>query len=155
MLKSKALVGCVGGLAAGFAMRLLVVAWQARHDGDPAHGPFGLDAEADRNGAWLLAPSLNAIEAERFGALLHYGLSTVAGGAYPFLPHWMQRAKGMPYGLLIWFFGDLVAVSISQVSDPRTKTVDSHAIAIGAHVLYSAVLDTVTKQITRIDYYQS
>lgn len=146
--------GTVAGLAGGLAMRVVVKAWERVHHNDIEHGPFGLDVQADRNAAILLWRKFSNAElqdkpAEWIGAGCHYLLSAASGAGFAVLPDWARRGAGLPYGLAVWLFGDLIAVSASGVSDPAKKTLDSHAVAVAAHVLYGAVVNNVTKTIQR------
>lgn len=146
--------GSLAGLAGGLAMRVVVKTWETLYAGDPQHGPFGLDVEADRNAAVLMCRQVSDVqlsdrEAEFIGATAHYALSAVSGAGYLSGPEWVRTGRGIPYGLAIWLFGDLLAVSATGVSDPRSKTADSHAVAFAAHVLYGIMIDRLTGPMQR------
>jgi hypothetical protein len=122
-------------------MRLCVSSWDRCHNDFPEFGPFGLDPEADRNGArqlWSLVSDsqLSDTEAEALGTLLHYGLGASAGAFYTLLPDRAHRGFGSAYGGAVWLLGDLAAVSFTGVSDPRSKTFGAHVVAFVAHLLF-------------------
>ncbi len=145
----QAAVGSLAGILAAFAMRQFVSLWHSTRGGRAEDGAFGLDREADINAArklWqlLFQKSLTDAEALKIALAMHYGYSAAASAGYAVLVDGNSvfgAGFGTAYGTALWLAGDEIAVTLMRLSDPRSKTKASHAIAFAAHLLFGSVTE--------------
>jgi hypothetical protein len=145
----KVAAGSIAGLAAAYAMRQFVSAWHCTGGQQPEDGAFGLDYEADINAAtrfwrFLFEQDLSEAEALTLASLMHYGYSAAAGAGYAILASRYQGIRagwGMAYGAVMWLAADELGVTLTGLSDPRSKTKASHGVALAAHLLFGSVTE--------------
>ena len=141
-----ALAGACGGLAMKAVVRFI----------DP--NSFGLSAQTDARTTHEITRRMNwepvsEKRAEQIGAALHYGFAVAAGVAYagsaenfPVL----RWGRGAAFGAALWLVGDELAVSISGLEDPFRTSLHSHCSALGAHILYGMIVDSLVPRKTTL-----
>jgi len=145
----QAAVGAAAGTIAAFAMQQFVSLWHRTKGQGAENGAFGLDREADVNAAqklWqlLFRRSLTETEAIAVARAMHYGYSAAASAGYAALAGkspLFQAGFGTAYGAALWLAGDEVAITLLRLSDPRSKTKASHAVALAAHLVFGSVTE--------------
>jgi uncharacterized protein DUF1440 len=150
-LSKRILAGTAAGLAGAIAMKAAVGLWHSVTKYEPTEGVFGLDDEADIRGAQLAArmvfnAQLPESDAKTIGVILHYGYGAATGVAYALASartSAIRKGTGTLFGGALWLVGDELAVTLSGISDPRSKTPLSHVSALFAHLLFGAVMDSV------------
>ena len=142
-MKKKLLFGLLGGALGGIAMKAVVAAVD--------RNAFGLSAATDAKAAREVCRRFglrlrDQREAEMLGAAMHYSFAVFAGVAYaagaesfPFL----RAAKGAAFGTALWLIGDELAVSIAGLEQPLQVPLNSHLSALGAHVIFGMILETL------------
>ena len=153
-----ALAGALGGLAGAWAMQGFRTVWDGREQATPQGGIFGFDEEADLNTIdklceLALLPPLSREEALRAAAVLHYTYGALAGSAYGALSERFPATGwglGTMFGASLWLVGDELAITVSGLSDPWSKTGSSHLSALFAHLLFGSVT-ALTHRVFRSD----
>ncbi len=149
----RGLSGILGGLAGALAMHQFRLLWEGRRSASPDSGIFGFDYEADIHSvdelcARLCLPVFTEPDALKFALLLHYGFGAAAGAIYGLLRSrsaWSDAQFSATFGILLWAFGDELAMSATGLSNPRTRTASSHVSALFAHLLFSSVTELTTR----------
>ena len=150
------IVGAIAGLAGAYAMQQFRSVWN--RELRAADGVFGLDDEADLNSVYRLLPdsygrSLTKQQALRIALLLHYGFGATAGAAYGIVAQKFPSARagyGTAFGIALWAVGDELAMSVSGLSDPRTKSGLSHGSALFAHLLFGVTVELIRRRADRL-----
>src|SRR4051794_39452194 len=145
----QAAAGAIAGTIAAFAMQQFVSFWHCTKGRKTEDGAFGLDREADVNAAqklWrlLFGKSLNEADAIKKAHAMHYGYSAAASAGYAVLVGKNQAfgvGYGTVYGTALWLVGDEIAITLMGLSDPRSKTKASHAVALAAHLVFGSVTE--------------
>jgi uncharacterized membrane protein YagU involved in acid resistance len=74
------------------------------------------------------------------------------GGCYVLLASstpLIRTGFGTAFGIALWVVGDEIPITLSAISDPRSKTVASLAAAVLAHVIFGAAVEAATKALPR------
>ena len=145
----QAMAGAIAGTIAAFAMQQFVSLWHGTKGRKEEDGAFGLDREADVNAAqklWhvLFQKELTETEALKIARAMHYGYSAAASAGYAILVSKNQIFRagfGTAYGVALWLAGDEIGITLMRLSDPRSKTKASHAVALAAHLVFGAVTE--------------
>jgi hypothetical protein len=152
---ARAFSGIVGGLAGAWVMQQFRIRWDARSGATEQSGIFGFDKEADLNSvdelcsALSLAP-LSEADALRAALVLHYGYGAAAGALYTMWKpdHWTKwRPAGVLFGAVLWLIGDEAAITVSGLSDPRSKSPAAHWSALAVHLLFGVTVDSTIRLI--------
>ncbi len=150
--------GALGGLTGALAMHQFRLVWDARATASPASGIFGFDEESDINAVdqirkSLSLPPLPRSEALQLALMLHYAFGALSGAAYALLteafPN-LKAGRGLLFGSLLWLAGDELAVSMTGISDPTSKTASSHLSALAAHLLFGTVTESGRQLLSRL-----
>ena len=139
----------MAGIVAAFAMQQFLSLWHSKKGRQLQEGAFGLDREADINaaqGLWqfLFGKNLAESEAITVARVMHYGYSAAASAGYAVSVHKnpvFQTGFGTVYGAVLWLVGDEIAITLMRLSDPRSKTKTSHAVAFVAHLVFGSVTE--------------
>ena len=139
----------MAGTIAAFAMQQFVSLWHRTGGRRTEDGAFGLDREADVNASqnlWqlLFGQSLTEAEALKDARIMHYGYSAAASAGYAVLAGKNQAFRagfGTVYGAVLWLAGDEIGITLMGLSDPRSKTKASHAVALAAHLIFGSVTE--------------
>lgn len=145
----QAVGGATAGIVAAFAMQQFVSLWHLTKGRKLQDGAFGLDREADINaaqGLWrfLFGKYLTEGEAIAVARAMHYGYSAAASAGYAALVRKnpaFHAGFGTIYGAVLWLVGDEIAITLMRLSDPRSKTKASHAVAFAAHLVFGSVTE--------------
>jgi len=130
-------------------MKVVLAGWHTATKYNPSQGAYGLDDEADIEGARLVyrvisAKTLRKREAKSIGVILHFGFGAAAGASYALalekVPS-LGAGHGALFGAGLWLIGDEAAVALSGISDPRNKTLMSHVVALFAHIVFGVITD--------------
>ena len=157
LLTSKVIQGALAGIAGAMAMHAFRLGWESLTAHKPEHGIFGFDREADVHSAQLLVQLLlrrnvSDTVAETIGISLHYCYGAAVGASYSGIALRTPQARkgfGTVFGAVLWLAGDELPISILGISDPRNKTVASHAAAFAAHLLFGTVVEGVVRATTK------
>ncbi len=147
-MNKKLLSGLLGGALGGIAMKMVVTTVDKR--------AFGLSAATDATAARdlcqrLRLPVPNQRTAELLGGSMHYGFAVGTGVLYATLAESfpsLRTAKGAGFGIALWLIGDELAVSLSGLEDPLRTPLKSHLSALGAHVIFGMILESVDARAT-------
>ncbi len=150
------LKGALAGVAGAAAMKAALYLWHAGTKNEERHGAFGLDDQADIDSAKMLAQMLGQEEPSRevakaIGLAMHYGYGAGAGALYALLADTypvVRLGRGTTFGALMWLIGDEVAVTLSKLSDPHSKSLASHGAALGTHLLFGLVIDSAYEHLS-------
>jgi len=156
-LAGRAAIGIAAGLVASFAMNLFAEATTKR--GGKGHGAQppqakGADDPAEKAGALVYKalvghkPRRKALK-RRLGTAMHYALGAGAGLAYTLLAEAapaMRAGFGTFYGALVWAVADEgLTPALGLSKSPREHSADVHLFALGAHSVFGATLEGVTR----------
>ncbi|MBV9939125.1 MAG: hypothetical protein JO150_11525 [Acidobacteriaceae bacterium] len=141
--------GATAGIVAAFAMQQFVSLWHSTKGRKLQDGAFGLDREADINaaqGLWqfFFRKNLTEREAIMVARVMHYGYSAAASAGYAVSVGknpGFRAGFGTVYGAVLWLVGDEIAITLMRLSDPRSKTKASHAVAFTAHLIFGSVAE--------------
>lgn len=148
--------GALAGLAGAAAMKGALYLWHSGTKNEERHGAFGLDDQADVDSAKMLAQMLGQEEPSRevakaIGLAMHYGYGAGAGALYALLAEQypaVRLGRGTAFGGLMWLIGDELAVTLSKLSDPHSKSFASHGAALGTHLLFGLVVETTDEHLS-------
>jgi hypothetical protein len=143
-------IGITAGLAGSAAMHGFRLVWEAAVAHNSRHTIFGLDREADVNGArrahgFFSDDVLPEALAGRLGIAMHYGLGATFGVFYALSR--ARRLSGATLGALLWLGADEIPISVCAISDPFAKSISSHAGALVSHLLFGI---TVTRTLRAV-----
>ncbi len=149
------LKGAAAGLFGAFAMQQMRSRWNAISA--PPDAVFGLDDEADINSVRLLSAIisdrvLTKSEALDIALLLHYGYGAAAGAGYAVLAGRLPATRagsGAVFGTALWVVGDELPISLSRISDPRSKHAVSHLSAFVAHIVFGVATEAALRGLRR------
>ena len=147
--------GFVGGALAGVAGAWVMNRWHdAVASGQQSQG--GEDESATVKAADALSRRFaHHPLAERAkqpaGTAVHYGYAALAGGLYgaaaEALPA-VSMARGVPWALGLWLFGDELAVPALHLAKPPAQVpMRTHAEALSAHLVYGLTADTLRRSV--------
>lgn len=150
-LISKFAYGALAGFAGAVAMHGFRLAWEAAARRRSQYGIFGFDEEADVNSSrlfcrLLLRTSISRSAARKTGIALHYLYGAMLGGCYVVLASRKPKIRsgsGTALGAVLWLAGDEIPITLSGISDPRSKTLASHVAAFAANLLFGAIVDRI------------
>jgi uncharacterized membrane protein YagU involved in acid resistance len=142
-------------LAGAAAMKAALWLWHSATENDPRQGAYGLDDKADIDSAKMLSKAVAGVDiaddtAKAVGVAMHYAYGAGAGAIYAL---WAEEqpvvrsGMGTAYGALLWLTVDEIGVTATGLSDPRRKSFASHAAALGVHLLYGWVVETIHERI--------
>ena len=132
--------------------------WDARRGASAATGIFGFDNEADIGSVDQICAAFNLAVLSKDEALqaalwLHYGYGMLSGAAYGVAAaRWpaARTAFGMAFGSALWLVGDEFAITVTGLSDPRSRQAASHASALLAHILFGIVTEGGRMAVTSV-----
>jgi len=147
--------GVLAGLAGAAAMKAALWLWHSATLDNPRHGAYGLDDQADIDSAKMLSNAIAGIDlsdstAKAVGVAMHYGYGAGAGALYALLADEepvIRAGMGTAFGAFLWLTVDEIGVSVTGLSDPRSKSLAAHAAALGVHLLYGWVVETVQERV--------
>jgi hypothetical protein len=139
-----ACLGIAAGLTGAAAMHAFRLLWEPAVAHNHRHTIFGFDREADINGAqraYRLFSRRRLAEpaASQLGIVMHYALGATFGIFYALSP--VPSLSGPTLGALLWLCADEIPISLSGISDPRAKSLRSHAGALASHLLFGIAVN--------------
>ena len=148
-MRSKLLFGLIGGALGGVAMKAVVATVDKN--------AFGLSTGTDVKAARALTrqfglPVPSREEAVVLGAAMHYTFALGAGLAYPLCAEAfpsIRFAKGAAFGTALWLIGDELLVWITGLENPAHVPLKSHVSALGAHIIFGIVVETLVSSVER------
>ena len=148
-LQKKLVRGALAGLVGAAAMKGSLYLWHSATKHEPRHGAFGLDDEADIESAQILSlqiakRKLRNSTAKAVGVALHYGFGAATGAAYQVVadkrPE-VRLGRGTAFGAVLWLLADELPITLARITLPQNRSFGSHAVALGAHLLFGSILD--------------
>jgi len=147
--------------ASGVSSRREIVQHGTRPDVAAAQqhpSSHGLDVATTKVAEDLAEPvlqrQLSQEERDTGGKLVHYSFGAGAGAIYGIAMdqlHLNGSRAGIPFGLLVWIGGVLVALPALRLTAPPTAyTPREHALGIVGHVTYGFVLGHTYMQLQKL-----
>ncbi len=97
----------------------------------------------------VLPTELTSEQKQVAGPLVHYGYGTTVGALYGGMCDAFPAVAGglgLPFGIVLWLFGDEVAVPLFGLGPSPVKTpLAKHADALAAHVGYAVAADGIRR----------
>jgi hypothetical protein len=161
-----AAVGFVGGIAASYAMTLFQkLVYKLEGTPDPEKSRTRKESEsksgnepatvkaAEQVSSKVLHHSLSRREKRWAGPAMHYAFGGAVGILYGILGELFPRATlgyGKGYGTAVWLLADETGVPLLNLSKrPDRFSLSAHAYALGGHLVYGLVLESVRDLGTR------
>ncbi|HEX9269800.1 MAG TPA: DUF1440 domain-containing protein [Candidatus Limnocylindria bacterium] len=163
-----ALAGLIGGLAGAYVMERFQSWWQAaetqaaperrahaRDDGasrerTASNGRAGEPSTvrvAERISEEVFDTPLPEAMKPKAGQLVHYATGAGIGALYGLVGEIVppvRMANGMPFGAVVWWVADNMAVPAERPGTPPERTAPStHVYALASHLVYGFTTETV------------
>lgn len=153
--------GVVAGVAGGLVASWVMTQFQAqlsKLSPEPEGGRDMSDEEDDATMKTAAAITeaatghqLTKKEKKGAGPTVHYAFGSAMGGVYGGLSEVVPAAAegwGLPFGTVLWFAADEVAVPAFGLSgSPADSPVSVHASALASHLVYGLTADVVRRAV--------
>jgi hypothetical protein len=147
------IAGIGAGLVAAWAMNLFQNGWMKLAD-EPEPEETAASRAADTLSEEATGAPIKKGGKRAADCVLHYATAAVIGGFYGLVGGQFPRifaANGLLFGAGVWLVADELVVPALQLAPPPAETeLKDHALGLGSHLIFGAVLDLVRRRINAV-----